>query len=232
MNRITRSVPPFTRLLRPGLGLLLLAGSSVFAAVDRQAYSTEIPAGLQNVDSKAFDILYIKPGFQPGDYGKLIIEEPHVAMQDYWKDQYRGEYTDRDLERINASTAKILRRQFTEKLSAQDGFEMVETGETGAGVLRLQPSIIDLHLNAPDLSTPGLKDEWVRSAGNATLYLDLYDASSGELLLRVIDRDMAPWHTRIYQGSRATNKRDLNNMVSRWAKALRQHLDEMLNGTV
>jgi hypothetical protein len=213
------------------MGLWLLLTASAFANVDRQTYPLEAPAGLHAMDSKAFDTLYIKPGFQPGNYGKLVIEQPHVAMQDYWKQRYRGEYTESDLRRISASTAKILRTQFAEKLSAQDGFALVETGETGEGVLRLKPSILNLHLNAPDLSTPGIKDEWVNSAGNATLYLDLYDASSGELLMRVIDEDMAPWHTRIYQGSRATNNRDLRNLAARWANALRKHLDEMNSGT-
>jgi hypothetical protein len=214
-----------------GLCLLLLAASA-FAAVDRQAYPREAPAGLQEINSREFDIIYIKPGFQPSDYGKLVIEEPEVTMQDYWMQRNRHDINERDLQRIQTSTAKILRQQFAEKLSAKDGYAVVEAGEAGGnGVLRLKPSMIDLFLNAPDLTTPADKTEFASSAGHATLYLDLYDAASGELLLRVIDRDTARQRTRFYETNRGTNQQDFRIMASRWATALRKHLDAMHEGT-
>lgn len=224
---------PCSLLLMLSLGLCLLLPVPAIAAVDRQAYPTEAPAGLQEVDSNSFDVLYVKPGFQPGDYGKLIIEEPEVAMHDSWERQHRGDFNQRDLKHIESSTARILRKQFGEKLSARDGYTLVESEDVkGKGVLRLKPSMIDLHLNAPDLlSEPARKETFVRSAGHATLYLDLYDAVTGELLLRVIDRDSARYNERLYEANRGTNNQDLRIMASRWATALRRHLDSLNSGT-
>jgi hypothetical protein len=230
---------PTTRMLSflfPGLLLLLLTAMPVLSAIDRHAYPTKAPAGLQEVISAEFDILYIKPGFQPGNYGKLAIAEPQIVMDDSWERKYSKQLNARDLKRIETSTTKMLREQFGEKLGASNGYAIVEkpdvdNGAQSTGVLLLKPAMLDLHLNAPDLSTPGLKDEWIRSAGNATLYLDLYDAANGELLLRVIDRGEARERLQLYEGTRATNNLDLRLLIGRWAKGLRKHLDSLNAGT-
>ncbi len=215
-----------------GLGLLLsLIVVPVWSAIDRHTYPTEAPAGLQEVISPEFDIVYIKPGFQPGDYGKLIIDDPRVALDDEWEQIHRKELSERDRRRIESDTTKVLREQFADKLSAQSGYVVIGGEETaGRGVLRLKPAMLDLYLNAPDPATPGIKDEWVRSAGNATLYLDLYDAASGELLLRIIDRSEAQ-RLQPYEGNRAAYKLELRLLIGRWAKALRKHLDSLNTGT-
>jgi hypothetical protein len=220
----------------PGLLLLLLVTTPAWTAIDRYAYPTGAPAGLQEVISAEFDILYIKPGFQPGNYGKLAIAEPQIAMDESWERKYSKDLSARDLKRIEASATKILREQFGEKLGTGNGYAIVEkpgvdNGARNTGVLLLKPAMLDLHLNAPDLATPGLKDEWVRSAGYATLYLDLYDAATGELLLRVIDRGEARERLQLYEGTRATNNFDLRLLIGRWAKALRKHLDSLNTGT-
>lgn len=235
MNQISpifaASLSKLTAPLILGLCLLLLATAPVTAAVDRQAYPMDMPAGLEEMSSKSFDILYVKPGFQPGNYSKLIIEEPQVDLHDYWEWKNKRDITERDVQRIQTSTAKILREQFSEKFSGKNGYALAETGETGQGTLVMKPAMINLNLNAPDLSVPEHKDTFVKSAGHATLYLDLYDAASGELLLRVIDHDAAREHLRFYEGNRVTNNRDLRIMVSRWANALRKHLDALDSNT-
>jgi hypothetical protein len=233
---------PITRmlfLLISGLGLLLplLAAMPVLSAIDRHSYPTEAPAGLREVISPEFDIFYIKPGFQPGNYGRLMIAEPQVTMDDSWERKYSKELSARDLQRIEADATRTLREQFGEKLAAGNGYTIVKgTGESdgaqqSGGVLLLKPSMLDLQLNAPGSSTPAIKDEWIRSAGNATLYLDLYDGASGELLLRVIDRGEARDRLRFYEGNRAVNNMDLRLLIGRWAEALRKHLDSLNTGT-
>lgn len=55
-------------------------------------------------------------------------------------------------------------------------------------VLILHPAIIDLDITPPDIPVPGRSTTYVASAGAATLYLELYDSVSGEILARVVDR--------------------------------------------
>lgn len=233
---VSASSSPHSRPLPLLSGMLLLsllfAAAPALATADRQSWPTEAPADLLPVESSEFDILYIKPGFEPGDYGKLIIDEPEIVLDEYWKWTNRRDITERDLKRIETSTAKILREQFGSKLSAGDGYSLAQAGEAqGEGVLRLKPAMLDLNLNAPDLSVPERRKTYIRSAGHATLYLDLYDGASGELLLRVIDHDRARDKLRLYEGNRATNYRDFSIMAGRWANALRRHLDVLNGGT-
>jgi hypothetical protein len=219
----------YVHCLRCALALpALLMAAPAPGAADRQAYPLEVPPGMQAVQSREFDTLYVKPGFRPGDYGKLLIEEPQVTMDDDWQRNHRRALRGRDLERIVTGATKLLRAQFAGKLTSGEGYTLVETGPTDdAGTLRLRPSITELNLLAPDLTGATQTETWIRSAGYATLHLDLYDADSGELLLRVIDRNRARWHDRLYEANRATNHHDLRIMVSRWAGALRRHLDAM-----
>ncbi|HEX5056654.1 MAG TPA: hypothetical protein VFX02_09165 [Gammaproteobacteria bacterium] len=216
--------------------LLLFAVTSALAAVERKAYPTEVPAGMEKIKSREFDKLYVKPGFQPGDYGKLIIEEPLVALDDQWEWNNRTQVTQVDLDRISGKTSKIMLEQFSEKLSGKSGFTVSQdpaaAAPMGAGVLRLKPSMIDVYPNAAELvRDTGIKDRYTRSAGFATLYLDLYDANTGELLMRIIDRDEPKNRQTLQQTNRGTNYRDTELMVSRWAKALRKHLDDLNSGT-
>lgn len=216
--------------------LLLLATVQATAAVDRQAYPTDPPAGMEKTKSREFDKLYIKPGFEPGNYGKVIIEKPLVAMDDQWEWKHRTVVTESDLQRISGKTSAIMLEQFSDKLSAKEGFDVTMadamTGAGGQGVLRLKPSMIDLHPYAADLEREtGDVDTYVRSAGTATLYLDLYDANTGELLMRIIDNDEPRNRQTLQEANRGTNYHDMELMVSRWAKALRKHLDDLNDGT-
>ena len=215
---------------------LLIAVTSALAAVDHKAYPQEIPTGMDKVKSREFDKLYVKPGFQPGDYGKVIIEEPLVAMDDEWEWKNRTRVTQSDLNRVSGNTSEIMLKQFSEKLSGKAGFAVVAAdpsaaAPSGQGVLRLKPSMIDVHPNGAELTRDMDKDTYTRSAGYATLYLDLYDANTGELLMRVIDRDEPKFRQTLQQTNRGTNYRDTELMVSRWAKALRKHLDDLNSGT-
>jgi hypothetical protein len=238
INRISAAFhPDITFLLSLGILLLLLfATSAAFAAVDRDAYPTAAPAGMDKVKSREFDKVYVKPGFRPGDYSKVIIEEPLVAMDDRWEWNNRTQVTQTDLDRMNGKTSKIMLEQFTEKLSDQAGFTVTAADPAaatppGEGVLRLKPSMIDVSPNAAELERDPYKKSYTRSAGFATLYLDLYDANTGELLMRVIDRDEPKNRQTLQQTNRGTNYRDTELMVARWAEALRKHLDDLNGGT-
>ncbi|HEY3487239.1 MAG TPA: DUF3313 family protein [Gammaproteobacteria bacterium] len=206
---------------------LLIASLAAVAAVDDRQYPTGTPAGLEPIKSQEFEILYVKPGFEPSNYGKLLIEQPEVSMQEFWEWKFTDNITREEVEQISATTARIVHEQFSTKLSAENGYELTES--KGDRVLILKPSIIDLHLAAPHRNQN--QRTLIKSAGAATLYLEIRDGATSELLLRAIDHDLARERVRFYTASRTTNERDLEIMISRWAKGLRQHLNEMSSGT-
>ena len=78
-------------------------------------------------------------------------------------------------------------------------------------------------LAAPDLMTAGMQNTYAASAGQMTLYMELLDGVSGELLYRVIDPEAAGnemWEVR----NKVTNKADADRVLKRWATLLNDHL--------
>ena len=88
----------------------------------------------------------------------------------------------------------------------------------GAGVLRLSPSVVDLWVNAPDVKSAGPVRLFTKlEAGDATLLLDVRDASTGALLGRVVDRSTAREVGRFNANDRVTNLLWFDAMFRQWA---------------
>jgi hypothetical protein len=66
----------------------------------------------------------------------------------------------------------------------------------------------------------------VRSAGQMTLYLELWDSSTNTILARVLDAK-ADDDGLAQQANRATNMAAADQILSAWAHELREHLDEV-----
>ena len=80
--------------------------------------------------------------------------------------------------------------------------------------------------DAPDVNTPGRVTNYVASAGAATLYLELYDSVSGEIIARIIDRRNMQDYGYARWANSVTNRADAKRMFKRWADLLRQGMDE------
>ena len=109
-------------------------------------------------------------------------------------------------------------------LEEDDGFEVVS--EPDYDVLLIRAAIIDLDVTAPDTSSAGRSRTYTADSGSATLYIELYDSVSGQIIGRAIDRqaarnpgDMMRWTTR------ASNTADARRVFRGWAETLRGFLD-------
>ena len=65
------------------------------------------------------------------------------------------------------------------------------------------------------------------SAGGMTLYLEIFDSVTGQILARAIDRQEDRGTGRIQWQNSVTNKAEADRMLRRWASALRERLDEV-----
>jgi hypothetical protein len=93
----------------------------------------------------------------------------------------------------------------------------------------LQPAIVDLDVNAPDISMrqPGMVTTYTTSSGEMTLKLDLLDSSTNDLIGRVIDRRQDNSSGNQIQFSNSiTNRADAERIVRSWANLLRKALDD------
>ena len=103
--------------------------------------------------------------------------------------------------------------------------------ERAEDVLIVRPAIIDLNINAPDVMSSGMSQTYTTTAGSMTLYLELYDSETDDLLAKALDpkhdRDSGymQWQTSV------SNRAAARRMMKPWAEALRKGLDEAHTAT-
>ena len=211
------------------MATLLMALSPVFA--QKQEPPQETHDGLTLVADRLVAAAYVDRKADFSVYDKIMLLDCYVAFKKDWeKDQARSSashirISSSDMEKIKADVAKLFREVFTEKLDGNDAYKIVEAA--GDDVLLVRPAIIDLDITAPDTTTGGRSRTYASSAGAATIYIELYDSITGDILARATDRKAA----RNVGGylsytNRVTNRADARRMLGTWAELLRDRLDE------
>lgn len=219
------------RLSAPVLSSFLLAVLALAilpAAYGEDAPDAELTAeGLVRIDSDVVAVLYMNPEADFSVYERIAILEPYVSFRSNWqRDQRRSgnRITAAEMERIKTAVADLFTQVFSERLSANGGYEIVEV--TGYDVLVLRPAIIDLDVTTPDRMTSGRTRTFTTTAGSATLVLDLVDSVTGQTIARAVDRRTARSPGRMTVSNSVTNTAEARRMFGRWADALRNGLDQ------
>lgn len=184
--------------------------------------------GLHLEESKKVAVLYAKPGADFSGYKRFIMLKTYVAFRKNWQRETKvagRRVSNKDMEKIKLEVADLFHETFKEQMEANNGYPMVT--EPGDDVLIIRPAIIDLDITAPDIPVAGRSTTYVASAGAATLYLELFDSVSGEILARVIDRKAMRNYGTMQWSSSVTNRRDGKLLFKRWANMMRQGLDEV-----
>ena len=203
---------------------------------DLRAADDDIPEfthdGLQRVTNSKAAIVYVKPGVDFSGYDQFMILDCFVAFQKDWQKDYNrdqrsasGRVRDKDMERIRNDMAEAFREVFVEELTENDGYEVVDA--PAANVLLIRPAIIDLEASSPDTQSAGRSYTLVDSAGAATLFIELYDSVSGEILARAVDRKADRSHGRMQWATRGSNRADAKRILRTWAGWLRERMDEI-----
>lgn len=173
-------------------------------------------------------VVYLKPGADFGRYNRIAILDTHVEFAKNWQRDYnsnasglQGRVTTQDMDRMKAGVAAEFKKVFTEELQKNGGYEVADT--PAPDVLVLRPAIINLQVTAPDLRKGDVRTTLVRSAGDMTLYLELWDAATDTILARIMD----PQEDRSVAtiANRSSNKAAMDKILEDWAEKLRRHLD-------
>jgi hypothetical protein len=187
------------------------------------------PEGLQLQKSTKTRLVYVKPGATFNQYDKVGILDCYVEFEKDWQKDYNrsvvgieGRVSDQDVERMKADLAKEFKKVFSEELQKNGGYQVVDA--PAPDVLVLRPALINVEVNAPDLMTPGIHDTIVNSAGQATLYLELWDSATNTILARIMDAK-ADDEGIPERANRATNQAAADRIMREWADELRKHLD-------
>jgi hypothetical protein len=206
---------------------LAIAQSPEARAAD--AFPPVSPEGLVLQKDTTLRAVYLKPGFTLAPYKRVAILDCLVQFapnfqRDYNADQpgMEGQITTSEMTKITTELAAEFKQVFTQELQANGGFPVVDFG--APDVLVVRPAIINLVVTAPDLMTPDMSATVVASAGQMTLYVELYDSVTNTLLARIIDPE-ADDSPMAQAANAVTNKMAADRILRRWADILRQHLD-------
>jgi hypothetical protein len=193
--------------------------------------STDAPPishdGLHLEPDSDIALLYVKPNADFSVYKRFLMLDAYVAFKKNWERHTKvagRRIPKRDIEKIKVEAAKLLYDTFKNELDERGGYTFVT--ESDDDVLILRPALIDLQISAPDVKTAGRVDQYVTSAGSATLYLEMYDSVSGEILARLIDRRNMQNYGAARRANSVTHRADATRMFRRWASLLRQAMDE------
>lgn len=216
------------------LFLALLAAACATQDSSSSRFPAVSPEGLQLVPDTRLRAVYLKPGADLSQYDRVALLEAYVSFAKNWQRDYNESanfehrVSDRNMKEIRKKVAEEFNREMTRVLT-RGGRQIVAEGSTG--VLIVRPAIVNLQITAPDVMAPGIDTTYVASAGSMTLYMELLDGKTGELIARVIDPEAADNAGIAQVANSVTNTADFDRVVRRWAQILNDHLADVTGGT-
>jgi len=183
--------------------------------------------GLQLVKDTNLSLVYAQPDADLSTYNRIYLTDPYIAFKKNWERSQNRDSANRvtadDMTRIKAQLAMLFSDVFIKTLE-EGGYELVT--ERAEDVLLVKPAIINLDIVAPTTSAPGISYTFSESAGEMTLYLELYDSVSDDLIAKALDRKIDRhtgyfrWHNRV------SNRAAARRILQEWARVLKEGLDE------
>jgi hypothetical protein len=201
-----------------GLAVLLWLAAPLALAADEPSGNWD---GLVEIKPKRVDAAFLLPGADFRPYTKLMLDPVEVAFKKDWARDYNREaatlssrLTPEHVEKI----AQAAREAFTDVFSkayAKAGLEIVTA--PGPDVLRLRPGVVNLSIAAPDTMTSSRSRVYTMESGEATLFLEVRDSTTGALLGRALDRRATRNTGRVQVSNSVTNLSDFEALFRQWA---------------
>jgi hypothetical protein len=184
--------------------------------------------GLHLVHHSELRLVYKLPGIDFSKYDKVILVDAYVAFKKNWKREHNDgmiRISNNDMERIKKRVATEFRAAFTKELEKK-GHPVVAQTETGDDVLTVRPAIVNLDIEAPDpMHQMGNMTTVAASAGQMTLYAEIYDSVSSQMIAKVMDPEAdRGFGGMMMRQSQVTNKVAEDRIVKKWADALAEHM--------
>jgi hypothetical protein len=210
--------------------LAMVLAQNVFAKDQEWPEVTE--DGLHRVHDSKLALVYAEPGADLAFYQRVNLMEATVAFKKNWeRDQRSGSASKLstssrvNTKKIKQQLAEEFTAVFTDKLQS-GGYEVVD--EIADDVLLIRPAIINLDVKAPETAGSGRTTNYVRSAGEMTLYVELYDSVTGDLLAKAMDRKGdRDNNNQIYTWANShTNQQAAKRILDGWAQVLLDALNE------
>jgi hypothetical protein len=203
---------------------LTVVSSLAFANEERPEVTIE---GLKLIEDSNLALVYAEPGVDWSQYSKIYLEAPYIAFKKDWQrhqNRYEpGKISVDDMSKIKIELSSLFTDVFATTLE-EGGYQLVN--EHGEDVLLVKPAIINLDVVAPANNSPGITRTYSETAGEMTLYMELYDSLSGDLIAKALDRKEDRRTGYFEWQSRVTNRAAANRILKVWANVLKEGLDD------
>lgn len=217
------------------INLVIICGSTIAVDLDRAGLKEGAVTadGLTVIKSTRYTEKQIKKDVNWSDYTKYQIAPVEVSFKKDWKQDYNRtqeilsrQVTDQDIVRIKETMRQIVYSEFDDALKNEADLEIVDAADSNT--LLFKPRIINLDLYAPDVqSSPVISRTYARQTIQATLFLEIYDAVSGEIIARWIDTREDPDRGYFDWVNRITNKERARTVVRSWTGRMVEGLDKL-----
>ena len=211
--------------------LAVLAFTLAFATRSSAATPPETtPDGLALVKKTSADLVYRRPDVTFGGYTKILLVEPTIAFRKNWKTDISFKtpshpVSDADMQRIIGKGKELLIEQLAAVLT-KAGYSLADG--VGPDVLAVKPAIFDLDILAPTTSDlpATVENVYTKGVGSATLMIELYDSSTGQLLARAFDQKSSESNRSTWGVPRnqASNTADARRAFADWSEMLAEGL--------
>jgi hypothetical protein len=195
--------------------LSLIAGATAAAAPPTEW------DGLQRVQSKRMDLVYLQPGADFRGYSKVIVEPTEVSFRKDWRRDYNqssrdlgGKVSERDIQDAMSKGVAAAGDIFTQGWT-KGGYAVVN--EPGPDVLRVRTAVANISVTAPDVRMSARSRTFSNEAGYATLVVEVRDSLTGALLGRAVDQGIAGDNT-VGDRTSVSNRGDFRDLVETWAR--------------
>lgn len=206
--------------MRRGLAIIVVSTALFFTGTTEAAKSPTTWDGLVQVPSKRLSGVYLQPGADFRGYTKVMLDPTQVAFEKNWLRDQRttrspsARINQNDVERIIREAADAAGDIFAEAWT-KGGYAVVT--EPGPDVMRVVTGVVNIDVDAPDKPSAGRSRTYSAEAGQATLFVEVRDSTTGSLLGRAVDRRYVGQN---YYGWRTSgsNRADFRRQVEKWAE--------------
>jgi len=213
------------------ISLIIVLTAMAGTAIAKQDELPEVTEdGLHRVPDSKLAIVYAEPGADLAQYQRIKLLDANVAFKKNWARNQRsrsasmlGGVSSRDIEKIKNNLAQEFNTVFRKTLE-DGGYEVVE--ESDEDVLLVRPAIINLDVNAPDTQRAGRSTTFTESAGEMTLYIEIYDSVTGDLIAKAMDRKADNRRGYYTWTNSVTNAAAARRILKGWATILLDALNE------
>ena len=202
---------------------LVVAGNHTVAQEPAPEVTVE---GLQLIKDSNLALVYAEPGIDLRQYSKINLDDAYIAFRKNWRrDQNRHhpqKVNAKDMARMKAELSSLFREVFSRTL-LEGGYELVT--ERAEDVLLIKPAVINLDVFAPDTMDANRGNSYSETTGEMTLYLELYDSVTDDLIAKALDRKTDRQTGYFQWQNHITNRAAANRILQVWANVLKEGLD-------